>query len=76
MIVYLVKGFPDLLDKPGGKSIERLFNNNTAIGTGNFQDDFVQVQVGDKTGWVSKNVLGINDQRLWMKRLLFANASS
>jgi uncharacterized protein (TIGR02594 family) len=62
MIVYLVKGFPDLLDKPGGKSIERVFNNNTAIGTGNFQGDFVEVQIGDKTGWLSKNVLGINDR--------------
>jgi uncharacterized protein (TIGR02594 family) len=57
MTVYLVRGFPDLLDKPGGTAVMGLSGNMTAIGTGNVFGDFVEVKIGDKTGWVSKDNL-------------------
>ena len=37
--------------------------NITVVGTGNFQGDFVEVQLdGSKTGWVSKDVLTVKDR--------------
>jgi uncharacterized protein (TIGR02594 family) len=62
MTVYLVKGFPDLLDKPGGTAIIGLSGNMTAIGTGNFEGDFVEVKVGNQTGWISKDSLVVKDR--------------
>ena len=62
MTVYLIKGFPDLLDKPGGTALIGLFGNMTAIGTGNFSGDFVEVKVGSQTGWVSKDSLVVKDR--------------
>ena len=57
MTVYLVKGFPDLLDKPGGTAIDGLSGNMTVVGTGNVSGDFVEVKVDDETGWVAKDSL-------------------
>ncbi len=57
MIIYLVRGFPDLLDKPDGAAIEGLSGHTTVAGTGNFSGDFVEIKVEDKTGWVSKDSL-------------------
>src|SRR5262245_20911592 len=62
MTVYLVRGFPDLLDKPGGTAINGLSGNMTAIGTGNVSGDFVEVKIGDQTGWLSKNSLVVKDR--------------
>ncbi|QKD01270.1 TIGR02594 family protein [Mesorhizobium loti] len=62
MTVYLVRGFPDLLDKPGGTALVGLFGNMTAVGTGNVSGDFVEVKVGDQTGWVSKDSLVVKDR--------------
>jgi hypothetical protein len=62
MTVYLIKGFPDLLDKPGGTALIGLFGNTTAIGTGNISGDFVEVKIGSQTGWVSKDSLVVKDR--------------
>jgi uncharacterized protein (TIGR02594 family) len=62
MTVYLIKGFPDLLDKPGGTALIGLFGNMTAIGTGSVSGDFVEVKVGSQTGWVSKDSLLVKDR--------------
>lgn len=62
MTVYLVRGFPDLLDKPGGAAIVGLSGNMTAVGTGNVSGDFVEVKVGDQTGWLSKDSLIVKDR--------------
>ena len=62
MTVYLIKGFPDLLDKPGGAAIMGLFANTTAIGTGNVSGNFVEVKVGSQTGWVSNDSLLVEDR--------------
>lgn len=59
MTVYLVKGFPDLLDKPGGKAIDGLTGNMTVVGTGNVSGDFIEVKVDDETGWVAKESLSV-----------------
>ncbi|MDA9526516.1 hypothetical protein XI06_40760 [Bradyrhizobium sp. CCBAU 11434] len=61
MTVYLVKGFPDLLDKPGGKAIDGLTGNMTVVGTGNVSGDFIEVKVddADETGWVAKESLAV-----------------
>jgi uncharacterized protein (TIGR02594 family) len=57
MTVYLVRGFPDLLDKPGGTAIDGLSGNMTVVGTGNVSGDFVEIKFEDKTGWVAKDSL-------------------
>jgi len=57
MTTYLVKGFPDLLDKPGGTAIDGLSGNMIVEGTGNFSGDFIEVKVDDQTGWVAKDSL-------------------
>lgn len=59
MTTYLVKGFPDLLDKPGGKAIDGLSGNMIVEGTGNVSGDFIEVKVddADETGWVAKAAL-------------------
>ena len=65
MVVYLVIGFPDLLDKPGGAPIPGAgLIANTVIGTGNFSGDFVEVKTGPpvQTGWLSKSVLLVKDR--------------
>ena len=62
MTTYLIKGFPDLLDKPGGTAIMGLFANGTAIGTGNVSGNFVEVTIGGQTGWVSNDSLVVKDR--------------
>jgi uncharacterized protein (TIGR02594 family) len=61
MIIYRVRGFPDLLDKPGGTALPDTIGS-TVAGTGNFQGDFVEVSTGTKTGWLSKDVLEVKDR--------------
>jgi uncharacterized protein (TIGR02594 family) len=61
MIIYRVRGFPDLLDKPGGTALPDAIGS-TVAGTGNFQGDFVEVSTGSKTGWLSKDVLEVKDR--------------
>src|SRR5205823_4674113 len=62
MTVYLVRGFPDLLDKPNGTAIAGLSGNMTAIGTGNVSGDLIEVKIGDQTGWLSKDSLVVKDR--------------
>ena len=59
MTTYLVKGFPDLLDKPGGTAIDGLSGNMIVEGTGNVSGDFIEVKVDDETGWVAKASLAV-----------------
>jgi uncharacterized protein (TIGR02594 family) len=62
MTVYLVRGFPDLLDKPGGTALAGLSGNMTAIGTGNVSGDFIEVKIADQTGWLSKDSLVVKER--------------
>ncbi|TWA95992.1 TIGR02594 family protein [Bradyrhizobium stylosanthis] len=64
MTTYLVKGFPDLLDKPGGTAIDGLTGNMIVVGTGNVSGDFIEVKVDDQTGWVAKESLAVKGRDL------------
>lgn len=59
MTTYLVRGFPDLLDKPGGTAIDGLSGNMIVVGTGAVSGDFIEVKVDDQTGWVAKESLAV-----------------
>ena len=67
-MIYLVKGFPDLLKTPDGPAIDGLTPNLTVVGTGNTSGNFVEVQLrlgsDAETGWLSNDSLLVKQRTI------------